>query len=350
MLLEDAYPQELVQKRAGGFTNLVHSFGMLTTVAGSGNINCTACNNWTEDFEGGPATNAILSSPHIAMADRAGNIYIADKRAHGIRKVTPDGTISTVAGTGRGVRGDTNAAPATSVDLNNPNGLWVLEDGTFYILDRDNGFIRKVDTNGIMTTIVDYGSAIPGGRGLWVSADESILFFSAGPRVMVWDSTNGLAPYATGFIQTGNLAVDPKGRLVVTDSDGSRVVRIESDGSQTVIAGNGMGYGGGEGRFATETGLFQVRAIWFLPTGAFFVGTDGGGQVWYVDVDGHVHLFLNGDGGNAHAGDGAWFYDDPTTPKVNFVKQITMDYEGNLLITESASGYVRKIRFLPMSR
>ena len=134
----------------------------------------------------------------------------------------------------------------------------------------------------------------------------------------------------------------------MTDSDGNRVIRIESDGSQTVIAGNGMAYGGGDGRLATETGLFQVRAIWFLSTGAFFLGTDAGGQVWYVDVDSHIHLFLNGDGGNAHAGDGAWFYNDPTTPKVNFVKQITMDYEGNLLITESASGYVRKIRFLPM--
>jgi hypothetical protein len=78
MLLEDAYPQELRQKRAAGFTNLVHAYGMLTTSAGNGNIACNACNNWQEDFEGAPATDVILSSPHIAMADRAGNIYIAD--------------------------------------------------------------------------------------------------------------------------------------------------------------------------------------------------------------------------------------------------------------------------------
>lgn len=347
LLIEDAFPSLVVQRRAVGFTNLVHSFGLIRTVAGSGNITCAACNSWNDGYEGGLATDAALSSPHIAMADRQGNIYIADKRAHAIRKVLLDGTLITVAGTGVGGLGDTNPAPAITLQLNNPNGIWVREDGSFYILDRDNGLIRKVDTDGIMSVVVDHGSAIPGGRGLWVSGDETVIFYAAGSTLMRWDSTNGLASFATGFQQLGNIATDPAGNMVVTDSDQSLVFRLEADGSRTVIAGNGFSSGGGDGYLATQTGLSAVRAICFLPNGSFFVGTDAGGQVWYVDTDSHIHLFLNGNSAGAHDGDGSWFFDNPQSLKVGAVKQITLDYEGNLLITESTEGYVRKISFLP---
>lgn len=349
MLLEDVYPSEILQKRAAGFTNFVNSYGVLDTVAGSGNIICSACNSWSAEYEGGPATEAALSSPHIAMADRAGNIYIADKRAHAVRKVRLDGTIVTVAGNGQGVRGDTNPAPAVSLSLNNPNGLWVREDGTFYILDRDNGLIRKVDRDGIMSVAVDHGTAIPGGRGLWVNADETVILYSAAGQLMSWDSTNGLTVYADGFVQLGNIAKDNQGRVVVTDSDRNLVIRLETDGTRTVIAGNGIYSGGGDGQLATDTGLYLVRAIWFLPTGGFLVGTDSGSQVWYVDTDGHIHLLLNGSFDGSHAGDGRWFYDSPDLAKVSSVKQITMDYDGNLLITESVNGFVRRVPFLRMS-
>jgi hypothetical protein len=224
----------------------------------------------------------------------------------------------------------------------------VREDGTFYILDRDNGLIRKVDTNGIISTLVDNGIAIFGGRGLWVSPDESLLFYSAATQVMSYDTTNGLVVYASGFRQLGNLAIDPNGNLVVTDRLGFLVYRIASDGTKTVIAGNGYLSGGGDGQLATDTGLAQVRGIWFLLSGAYFLATDTGSQVWYVDTDGYIHLLLNGTL-HAHSGDGSWFYDDPTSAKIGAVRQITMDYDGNLLITENDAGYVRKVQFLRLS-
>ena len=333
----------------GAFTNLCQSYGVLSTVAGSGNIACGSCYSWQPDFEGGPATNAALSSPHITMADRAGNLYIADKRAHAIRKVTLDGAIHTVAGTGVNGPRTTVSAPATSVALNNPNGIYVFENGMFYILDRDNSLIRKVDTNGIMTTVVDQiaslGYVISGGRGLWVSPDETLLYYSSGNNLMRWDSTNGLALWVSGFVSLGNIAMDPQGYLAVTDDRLNQVYRIESDRSKTVIAGNSSSIGGGDGFLATETGLYQVRGIWFLPTGGYFLTTDTACQLWYVDPVGYLHLLLTGDYG-AHSGDGAWFYDDPTAATISNGKQITMDYEGNLILTESESGYVRKIQVL----
>ena len=329
----------------GGFTNLVQSYGVLRTVAGSGNIACVSCYSWQPGYEGGLATNAALSSPHITMADRAGNLYIADKRAHAIRKVTLDGRIHTVAGTGVAGYGTTNAAPATTVQLREPNGLYVFENGMFYILDRDNGLIRKVDTDGTMTTIVNHGSTIPGGRGLWVSPDESILYYSAASTLMRWDTTNGLGSFASGFSNLGNIAMDPTGLLLVTDAGQDQVFRIEADGSKTTIAGNGNFFGGGDGALATDTGLNGVRGIWLLPTGGYLLATDAGCQLWHLDTSGYIHLLLNGSSG-AHAGDGAWFYDNPSTPKMSAGKQITMDYDGNLILTESESGYVRKIQFL----
>jgi hypothetical protein len=335
-----------------GFSNLVQSYGLLSTVAGSGGRLCSPCNNWNSDFEGGLAVNAELSHPHIAMADRAGNIYIADKEAHAIRKVTPDGRIYTVAGINSAGTGTTEPALATTVALRNPNGLWVRDDGTFYILDTDNGYVRKVDTDGIITTLVTDGGSIPGGpipggRGLWVSPDESLIFFAAFSEVKSWDTTNGLSSFASGFTQLGNIAVDPNGLLVVTDRAANRVYRIESDGTKTLIAGNGTFANGGDGALAVETGLKEVRGIWFLPSGAYFLATDGGSQVWYVDTAGYIHLFLNGgDTYSDHAGDGAWFYDDPASLKVSKVREITMDFQGNLLITENDAGYVRKVQFL----
>ena len=348
MLLDDAYPGILRNKQETGFPNLAQSFDLLTTVAGAGGTPISPNNKWLPESEGGPATNAFLSRPHIAMADRAGNIYIADKEAHAIRKVTLDGNIHTVAGNNVLGFGDTNPVSATSVSLNDPNGIWVFPDGKFYILDRENGLIRKVDTNGLMTLVVDHSFplryAIPEGRGLWVSPDESILYYCAGTQVMRWDTTTGLAVFAGGFYQLGNLAVDPGGTLYVTDRKANRAYRLASDGSRTIFAGNGSTTRGVEGYLATETGFLEVRGIWFLPTGACFLATDAGSQVWYVDTSGYVHLFLNGNS-TSHSGDGSWFY-DPTTPKVSKVRQITTDYDGNLIITENDAGYIRKVRFL----
>jgi hypothetical protein len=140
--------------------------------------------------------------------------------------------------------------------------------------------------------------------------------------------------------------MDPAGRLVVTDRDGHRVYRLDAQGNRTVIAGNGTTLGGGDGHLATSTALNEVRGVWFLPTGAFFVATHRGSQVWYVDTAGYIHLFLNGIRNGVPTGDGTWFY-DPFEARVSEVRAVTMDYDGNLIITENDIGFIRKVQFLP---
>jgi sugar lactone lactonase YvrE len=329
-----------------GFTNLVQSYNLLTTIAGAGGDGTDGVNKWRSKFEGGPATSALLSRPHIALADDAGNIYIADKDGHAIRKVTPDGRIHTVAGTGSSGNGPDEPTPATEVELRQPNGLWVRGDGTFYILDLENGKVRRVGTDGICETLFSVPGGILSGRGLWISDDESLAYVASRSVVKKWTPKEGVTDYASGFVELGNLVVDPWGKLVVTDRFGHRVYRLEDDGTRTTIAGADFtSENGGDGGMATETVVWQVRGVWFLPTGGYFLCTHQGSQVWYVDTEGRIHLFLDGAPTDVHAGDGSWFW-KPGQYQISECRAITADREGNLLITEHDSGYVRKVQFL----
>jgi hypothetical protein len=265
-----------------GFSNLTRSYSVLTTIAGTGR-DPAAKNKWKPEFEGGPATQAELSRPHIAMADQAGNIFIADKEGHAIRKIKTDGTIVTVAGTNSSGNGPDTPTPGTSVALNEPNGLWVASTGIVYILDLGNGKVRKLGPNGQTRTVFTLPGGISIGRGIWVRDDEKLAFVCSGTEIKRWTPTDGLTTFASGFNSLGNLAIDYSkpiattspgelaGRLVVTDRGAHRVYRFEPDGSRTPIAGNGTTVGGGDGQPALATGLAGVRAVWFFASGAFFI-------------------------------------------------------------------------------
>lgn len=119
------------------FEEFAARYDILSTVAGAGQVDDRGSSGWLESFEGNNALEAELSRPHFAMADRHGNIFIADKEAHAIRKVGPDGIISTLAGTNSA--GDNGDGPAVDCQLNSPNGIWVQADGTFFIPELGNG-------------------------------------------------------------------------------------------------------------------------------------------------------------------------------------------------------------------
>lgn len=107
--------------------------------------------------DGGAATSAQLSSPGYLCLDGSGNLYVSDRDNHRIRKITSSGTISTVAGSGTsGYSGD--GGPATSAQLDFPAGIRIDASGNLYIADRANHCLRKVTSAGVISTVAGVGN------------------------------------------------------------------------------------------------------------------------------------------------------------------------------------------------
>ena len=212
--------------------------GVITTVAGSGSA--------THSGDGGPATSAGFVIPIRCATDRNGNLYIVDQGAHRVRKVDPSGTISTYAGTGTiGFSGD--GGPAVSAALNNPTALATDASGNLYITDQSNHRIRRVNTSGVIQTVAGTGNPAFGGDG--------------GP------ATSG------SFAFPGSVAVDSAGNLFIVDTNALRIRQV-SGGNITTIAGTGAtGFGGDNGP--------PLQAMFNSP---FAIAIDGSGNIYIGDT------------------------------------------------------------------
>ena len=153
--------------------------GIISTFAGTGNCNLSG--------DGGLAINARLNSPRGLAFDTAGNLYIADRSNHRIRKVNKiTNIITTVAGTSGGFSGD--GGLAINARLNQPQGVAINQFGTIYIADTSNRRIRKVDpATGIITTHAGTGTAGNTGDGGLATAAQ----LNAPARVLSYDDVDG---------------------------------------------------------------------------------------------------------------------------------------------------------------
>ena len=152
--LADVADNVLVVDHADNRIRLIDSGGMITTIVGGGPIG-TSTDDGNLAGDGGPAVAATLQEPWGIVINR-GNLYIADRDNHAIRIVDPTGTIATVAGSGnRGFSG--NGGPATQADLSRPQSVAVDPLGNIYLSDSDNHVIRRVGLDGIITNFAGTG-------------------------------------------------------------------------------------------------------------------------------------------------------------------------------------------------
>jgi len=122
--------------------------GIISTIAGNGSA--------VYSGDGGPALQAALNTPQGLAVDVAGNLFVADTFNNAIREISPDGTITTIAGNGTGgYSGDAGAATAAS--LFNPSAVLVDKFGNLYVADTNNNRVRKMNARGIITTIAGNG-------------------------------------------------------------------------------------------------------------------------------------------------------------------------------------------------
>lgn len=334
------------------YARVVAGFGQLEWIAGVGaSQEPLDVNDWDPSFEGAPALEVELSNPHFAAADALGRIYIADKASHSILRIDPDGRLFTHAGTHVAGTGMVPSAPATTQALDSPNGIYVKPDGTVFLYDTGNHRVRRVAPDGTMTTVINDASSTFSkvGRGLWVSPDEKTIFYADGTVLKRW-AAGVITTVATGFSELGNIDVHPiTGHVYVTDraTDDvakSAVWRLEANGSRTRVAGNGLTTGGGDGFPATETFLDQVRGIAFTPEGGYFLCTHKGADIWYVDTAGIIHLFIKGRGsGNRNSGNGQ---KPPilSPDALSEPRSVALAPNGDLLIATNDTGYIRRVR------
>jgi len=143
--------------------------GTITRVAGSGQYRGFA-------GDGGPAADALLSTPIGLAVDKRGNLYIVDSGNLRVRRVAPDGTIATVAGSGRATGGSVgDGGKATDASFALPYGIALDSAGNIYVSDMDSGRVRRIATDGTIGTFAGSGSADEGhacsaGSGRGVSA------------------------------------------------------------------------------------------------------------------------------------------------------------------------------------
>jgi uncharacterized protein (TIGR03437 family) len=334
--------------------------GVITTFAGNGS---TSFGGGPRTFnDGGPATSGLLFLPSGVAVDSAGNVYIADTGDNMIRKVTTDGIINTIAGDSYPgyYDKDDNASDdigpdAINSEFNKPNDVFLDKNGVLYISDTNNQVVRKVTTDGKISTIVgDSSSGFKGdsgpatkaglvapmatvvdgagniyvlsngdGRIRKVGTDGNITTL-AGSGVPGFADGNGAA--AQFNFPTG-LAIDGSGNLYVADSLNLRIRKVASAAVST-IAGNGnFSYSGDNGP-ATSAQL----------NGPLGVAVDGAGSVYVADTSNHVvRRVANGTITNL-TGNG-----QPGTDQLNAPQGVAATASGDVYIADTQNGRIRKV-------
>ncbi|MGY4998852.1 NHL domain-containing protein [Streptomyces sp. 900105245] len=242
--------------------------GRISTVAGTGGAGYSG--------DGGPAGSAQVNWPRAMAVDSAGAVYITDTNNHRVRKITADGKICTVAGTGvAGFSGD--GGPAVDARLHTPLGIAVDSNGVLYITDHGNHRIRRVTTDGKITTVAGNGVAA-------FSGDD-------GPAI----SARLNAPHG--------LAMDGAGGLYIADYGNHRVRKITADGKISTVAGKGVAGFSGDGGPAASAQLNGPVDVVVDSTGTLYVSEYNNHRVRKITADGQISLFA-GNGVAAFGGDG----------------------------------------------
>jgi len=361
--------------------------------------NGNACPTAADIGDGGPATSALLNSPGAVAVDATGNLYIADSFSCRIRVVNmqassitvlgvtiASGNIGTVAGSSTyGMSGDTG--PATSAQLNQPNGVAVDSSGNLYIADTGNSRVRKVNTTGTITTIAGDGTQGCIGDGaaatgaelnspVGVAADAAGNIYIAddlGCNIRVVNTQASsitvlgvtVAPMAIASVAGDNVqgynsdgipatsaelnlprgvALDSSGNLYIADTGNARIREVNTSGTINTVAGDGTaGYSGDSGP-ATSA---EISA-------PFGVALDGSRDLYIADEnnsqgisDYRIRMVTSGGTISTVAGNGNADYSGDgqtaTGAQLSFPSDVTVDAAGNLYIADSFNNVVRAV-------
>lgn len=275
----------------------------------------------------GPAATARFSAPYDVAVDPVGNVYVADCDSHSIRKILPSGEVTTLAGSGS--PGFTDGAGA-GARFHSPFGVTLDPAGNVYVADANNGKIRKVSPSGNVTTL-------PVTESLVVPLDVS------------WDPAGFLNVTCWGWHRV--YVFTPEGQVVLTVGSGSAGAQDSTGLPPGLIQPTGVVAMGGEvlavadssGRLRNVTsGTIHTRAVASLtgvalgPDNHFYGTSESGHRVYKINLDGDVVVFAGS--GSAGSADGAGTEASFTQPS-----GIAVDQSGNVYVADSGNNRIRKI-------
>ncbi|WP_051324754.1 NHL repeat-containing protein [Candidatus Solirubrobacter pratensis] len=291
----------LIADEANHRVRRVSPGGTITTVAGT-----------TQGFsgDGGPASAAQLTAPAAVAATADGGFLIADQGNHRVRRVSPGGTITTVAGTTQGFSGD--GGPATAAQLDTPFGVAATADGGFLIADQGNHRVRRVSPGGTITTVAGTTAGFSGDGGPATAAQLDFpvgVAATADGGFVIADTSNHrlrrVSPGGTistvagtthGFSGDGGpataaqlnipfgVAVTADGGVLIADLGNDRVRRISPGGTITTVAGSTHGFSG-DGGPAIAAELTGPNGVAATAEGGLLVSDQGNDRVRFVDAD-----------------------------------------------------------------
>jgi uncharacterized protein (TIGR03437 family) len=321
--------------------------GNVTTIVGNGLVSYSG--------DGGPATRAQLNAPQGVAVDAVGILYVADTSNNVVRKVAANGSISNFAGNASpGSNSDGSAA--TSAQLNGPQGVAVDGSGNVFIADTLNNKIRKVATNGNISTfgssanlVAPYGVATDAAGNVYVAefGGNRVRKISADGGTVTTIAGNGNQGYsgdggnpATAMLNAPKgVAVDSVGNIYIADSANNRVRKVSSNGSGGLridtIAGNGLGGFDSDGVPATSTSVGNPTAIALDNIGNLYIA-DGSLRVRKVFLSGIITT-IAGNATRGYTGEGGV----ATTATLNGPSALAINVAGNVFVADTGNNAVR---------
>ncbi len=291
-------------------------------------------------FEEGNGTTAKFAAPKGIVADSFGNIYVADRGNFRVRKITPDGDVSTLVGNGSSGIQDGEGASARFVGAEQ---LTIDTSDNLYLTDESFGSIRKITPTGIVTTLID-GLSSPTG----IVVDQSgNIFFADDHKVFKIDlngTTSVLAGSDPGFadgvgvnaqFETLNqLTIDASGNIYGVDRENHRIRKITPEGVVTTIAGSTAGFADGAGisaQFNNPTGI-TIDA-----QNNLYISDSRNHKIRKITPNGNVSTLVGNEAGDVDGNKEIAQFNEP--------EAIAIDDQGNLFLTDLDNSKIRKISF-----
>ncbi len=347
---------------------IVASTGIISTVAGDGNCGYSG--------DGGPAKNAEFNNPQGIAFDGAGNMYVVDCENFVIRKISTSGVISTYAGIA-GTTGYNDNVTALQATFNTPEGIASDTNGNLYVADTYNNVIRYINASTLIVTTFagtgQLGNSGDGGPAVDATMQEPFgVALDGQGNVYIADTVNAvvrkvdsdgtistiIGNYTWGFSGDGGPAtqaamsnpfqiwVDATGDVWTTDYWNNRVRFFNNNANSggyltlNTLVGNGSVYDGG---LATQASLHFPRAPKLDPNGNLYITDTQNNLIREVNSNGDISTVAGGILPCAHGTDPCGDGGEATSASLQTPRGIAFDNSGNLVIMDTYDSRVRKV-------